>query len=62
MTLTTPTSNNLTVETWYDRTSRNWITQIKNAEGNQIGSAFFAHKRSSAIINHSDAVALALSL
>lgn len=62
MTLTTPTSNKLLVDTWYDRTSRNWITQIKDAEGNQVGSALFAGNRSSAIINHSDAVAIALSL
>lgn len=29
------------VETWYDRANRLWVTQTKDAEGNQIGEAEF---------------------
>jgi len=27
------------VETWYDKPTRSWVSQIKDANGNQIGSA-----------------------
>jgi hypothetical protein len=57
----TPTQK-FTVETWFDRSSRNWITQIKDLDGNQVGDALFAGRRDSAVVNHSDAVALALAL
>ena len=50
------------VETWWDKTSRNWVTQIKDAEGNQIGSALFAGNKSCAKHNHADGLALAASL
>lgn len=30
-----------TIESWYDRKSRNWITQVKDHEGNQIGDAHY---------------------
>ncbi len=57
----TPTEK-FTVETWFDRSSRNWITQIKDLDGNQVGDAMFAGRRDSAAVNHSDAVALAIAL
>ncbi len=31
-----------TVSTWWDKHSRNWITAVKDEEGNQIGDADFA--------------------
>lgn len=57
----TPTEK-FTVETWFDRSSRNWITQIKDLDGNQVGDALFAGRRDSAVVNHSDAVALAIAI
>lgn len=50
------------VETWWDATSRLWITQIKDAEGNQIGSASYAGSRASAKVNHSDCLDYAAGL
>jgi hypothetical protein len=29
------------VETWYDRANKLWVTQTKDAEGNQVGEAEF---------------------
>ena len=48
-----------TVETWYDRRSRLWITQLKDAEGNQIDGASFSGNKAGAEINHQAKVALA---
>ena len=59
--MTTMTFNHL-VETWWDSTSRLWVTQIKDANGNQIGSALFAGNKASAKVNHQDGLALAVSL
>lgn len=50
------------IETWWDATTRLWVTQIKDAEGNQIGSALFAGRKASAKVNHSDCLAYAASL
>ncbi len=33
-----------TVETWYDRQSRNWITQLKDQNNNEIESAYSGSK------------------
>lgn len=49
-------TGDVTVETWYDRQSCNWITQIKDAEGNQIGDALFSGTRDSATCDHKSAV------
>lgn len=27
------------VETWYDKPTRSWVTQVKDADGNQVGEA-----------------------
>lgn len=35
----------LTVEKWYDRTSRNWVVQTKDERGNQIGDADYVYTR-----------------
>lgn len=56
------TTAGLCVETWFDRASRNHITQIKDAEGNQIGSAFYAGNKNSAVFNHNEAIDIAKCL
>lgn len=33
--------NGLTIETWWDRQSQNWITQIKDADGCDVESGKF---------------------
>jgi len=48
-----------TVETWYDRHSRNYITQTKDVEGNQLGDALYAGCRANSESNHVHAVDLA---
>jgi len=40
------------VETWWDRYSRNWVTQTKDAEGNQVGHADYTGERLGAAIAH----------
>jgi len=45
------------VETWYDKEIRSWVTQIKDAEGNQVGpSEFTARGKASAKNAHDFAV------
>lgn len=29
------------VETWYDRHTRNWVSQLKDDNGNQVGDATY---------------------
>lgn len=41
-----------TVSTWWDKHSRNWITAVKDEEGNQIGDADFAGCKETALANH----------
>ena len=53
------TNDGLSVETWYDRASRNYLTQIKDPEGNQIGSAFWAGNKTTAAFNHKEAIEIA---
>lgn len=36
----TKRSDGKTVEIWYDRQSRNWVTQLNDSEGNQISSEY----------------------
>lgn len=33
------------VDSWWDRYTRNWITQVKDLEGNQIGNADYSSNR-----------------
>ena len=42
----------VTVETWHDPQSQNWITQTKDSEGNQVGEADLTGHRSSAAMAH----------
>lgn len=51
-------TGDLTVETWYDWTSRNWITQIKDGE-DQLGDAEFSGHKPGAMADHKYAVAKA---
>jgi len=44
------------VDTWFDRISRNHITQLKSPAGYQIGDAMFAGDRDSRDINHQDMI------
>ena len=45
------------VETWYDKSNRLWVTQTKDAEGNQVGDAdFTARGKASAKNAHDFAV------
>lgn len=52
-------SNGYTIYTWYDRQSRNWITQYRDAEGNQIGNAEFSGNRTNANTLHKEMTTLA---
>ena len=38
-----------TVERWYDRLSRNWIVQYKDADGHQLGDAGIVGNKHDAI-------------
>ena len=50
------------VETWYDRQTRNWITQHKDAQGFQIGDARIAGEKLGAALNHAAALRELFSL
>lgn len=54
--------NGFSVDTWWDRQSGIWITQILDDEGNQQGNALFAGNRTSAKFDHQLAIADALEL
>lgn len=41
-----------TLESWYDRRSRSWITQRKDKAGNQIGEALLAGQSKTMKSNH----------
>lgn len=40
------------VETWWDRRSRNWITQLKDENGYQVGHAGFSGNKDGAELEH----------
>ena len=46
--------NLYTIFTWYDRSKRIWITQYKDAEGNQIGNAEFSGNKKCANETHKE--------
>lgn len=46
----------VTIETWYDRASRNWITTRKDSLGNQIGDAVITGNKASAAHAHDAAI------
>lgn len=52
-------SNGYTIYTWYDRQSRNWITQYRDAEGNQIGNALFSGNTKDANTTHKEMATIA---
>ena len=56
------TNEGLSVETWYDRQVRSWLTQIKDPEGNQIGNAFWSGSKDSAKNAHKEAIQIATYL
>lgn len=41
-----------TVETWYDRGQRSYVTQLKDPHGNQIGDAYHDGDKVGAIHSH----------
>lgn len=44
-TRTNPPGPAVTVDRWYDRHSRSWVVQKKDADGNQIGNAEYVGSR-----------------
>lgn len=42
----------LTVRTWYDRQSRNWISQVVNEKGWQIGDSIYDGTKAAAQRSH----------
>lgn len=44
------------VETWYDKVTRNWVTQIKDNAGNQVGDAEYSGDTKSSEVAHEWAV------
>lgn len=38
----------MTITTWYDRHTRQWVTQAKDAQGNQIGGAIYSGTKADA--------------
>lgn len=40
------------VETWYDRSTRSWVTQTKNADWDQIGDASYSATKRAAHHEH----------
>jgi hypothetical protein len=40
------------VETWYDRVTRNWVTQLKTANLEQIGNAVYSGSKLEAFKVH----------
>ncbi len=46
---TTHKGEKMTVTRWYDRATRSWVVQRKDAAGNQIGDAYYAGVKSDAV-------------
>lgn len=38
------------VDMWYDRTTRNWVVQVKDEHGNQIGDAVYVYTQPEALL------------
>jgi hypothetical protein len=45
------------VETWYNRQERAWVTQLKNADWDQLGEADYAGTKDQALREHERIVA-----
>lgn len=39
----------VTVDRWYDRSSRSWVVQAKDANGNQVGDSVYSGTAAGAI-------------
>lgn len=52
----THTKNGHVVESWYDRKARIYMTQLKDADGNQIGDAEMDGAKSSRDYSHAHMV------
>lgn len=50
-------ADGMSVETWWDRRSRNWVTTIRDKDRNQIGDADFGGCEDTAKSNHASAIA-----
>jgi len=49
---TRPQDTTFWVETWWDRSTQNYITQIKDGDGYQVGDADYSVSRGEAQWNH----------
>lgn len=52
----TTTVGEFTIETWFMKEGRHWVTQTKDAAGNQVGDAKFAGNNIDAVADHAAAV------
>jgi hypothetical protein len=52
MNFTTKLSDTQVVQTWWNRQSKNYVSQLKNADGNPIGEPLFANVPATAKSNH----------
>ena len=43
-----------TVDVWYDRYSRSWVVQEKDADDNQVGDAIYVHTKREAEIERNE--------
>jgi len=59
---TTTLANGFTVETWWDRHTQQYITQLKDAVGQQMGNASFDGERASARLSHTALVEKGMSI
>ncbi|MFA1510008.1 hypothetical protein ACDN41_12330 [Priestia aryabhattai] len=39
----------MTIEVWYDQYTNSWVSQVKDAEGNQVGNADYVHSKREAL-------------
>lgn len=53
-------AGNVTIETWWDRYSQNYVTQTKDDNGNQIGDAAYSGYKEGAAVAHLFAINAAL--
>ena len=49
-------SNGHTIDTWYDKQSKLWITQLLDENAHQIGDAEFSPNKQSALYIHKQLV------
>ena len=50
------------IDTWYDRKTRNWITQLRDSNDYQVGDAIFSGNKKDATISHKDMIANTINL